>query len=226
MMSTIIIVAVLIGAAAIAGKVIHDKLSGVRDVINQIQQVTDDTMHTPKTLSGSEGVMLMRIQRDFPDFNVHVARSVVNGAISGYFAVLNERRNADRLNDCATDAFISEVDGYIATNSTKYESLRIHNTVISDYRKLRDEAVITWQSAIEYVPDGKSLMQYVYEIKYVYYLSADNSDGEGSAMICPYCGAPITTVGESKYCEYCGAGIEEASIERTWKVSAIKRTNR
>jgi hypothetical protein len=137
--------------------------------------------------------------------------------------VLNERTGADRLRAYCTEAFVLEVESLIDINSVKYEKLRIHKVAMSDYRKYDTEAVITYQAALEYQPEKKSLQQHVYEAKYVYHLT-DEGDGELASLRCPYCGAPMTAIGRNKVCEYCGGELanKEISIERTWKVNKIK----
>lgn len=230
-MTFIIICAAAVGvlAAAVAAVTavrrflisVNRSVRNVSGLLTQIEKVTDDNMHTPKSLSNCESVMLIRIQRDFPEFNVQIARQVVNGTISKYFAVLNDRRGASGLRDTCTDAFVSETEGQIVTNQTRYEDVKIHKTVISDYRRSNEEAVITFQSAIQYRYNDKALMQFVYETHYAYYLS-ENDAGENVSLICSNCGAEIDTLGV-KICEYCGAEIM-ASVERTWKINKILRT--
>jgi hypothetical protein len=206
------------GAAIYVGSKVKRQVEKAKDFYHQIQKVTDDTMYTPRTLSGSEGLMLTRIVKDFPEFNKDVTRQIVRGTLSTYFAILNERSGTHRLDKTCTDALIHEVEGIAVNESAQYYDIQIHKVVISDYRKNGEEAVITWQAAVGYRRNEKAMAQYVYEIKYVYYL-AENNDGENVSLICKHCGAEISTLGE-KVCEYCGAEIN-ASVERTWKINKI-----
>jgi hypothetical protein len=206
------------GVVVYIGAAINRQVGKAKQLYKQIQSVTDETMHTPRTLSGSEGLMLTRLSKDFPEFNADVARQIVSGALTNYFAILNSRSGTSRLESSCTDAFISELEGILMTDATVYNNVKVHRVVISDYRKTGEEAVITYQAAVEYERNQKALAQFVYEIKYVYYLSED-SDGENASLVCQYCGAPISTLGE-KVCEFCGAEIK-ASVERTWKINKI-----
>ena len=178
-------------------------------------------MRTPLTLSNNESVMLMRIRKDFPEFNADVAKQTVSGAVAEYFAVLSSGTGIEKLKGVCTAAFVNELDGIVQNGTYRYNDVKLHKTVICDYRKRADEAVITYQTALEYALPNKALSQHICETKYVYYLSQD-SDGENASLICQNCGAPISTVG-IKVCEYCGAQIN-ASVERTWKVNAINKT--
>lgn len=197
----------------------------IKRVVKDIQMATDETATTPRTLSGVEDLMKQRILKDFPDFNFNVCKQMIDGAITDFFAVLNNAQDVTaKMEKNCTPSFIAEVRGQIATNKTVYENVRIHRTVISDYRKLRDEATVTYQSAVEYKRKGKSLMQYVYESKLVYYLSDENAAGV-ETLHCTYCGAPIDVVGENKVCRYCGAeiSIRNVASERAWKVNKVAK---
>ena len=226
MTSTLIIqITVGIIIAVTAGFVIYKVSVGVKkagELVDQIKKATDEAATVPMSISGAEGLMRQRVQRDFPGFDPNYASEIVRSAISTYFAVLNERTGADRLRQYCTDAFVLEVESLIDINAVKYEGLRIHKVAMSDYRKNATEAVITYQAALEYKPEKKSLQQHVYEAKYIYHLT-DDGDGELASLRCPYCGAPMTAVGKSKVCEYCGGELanKEISIERTWKVNKI-----
>ncbi|MCD8096336.1 MAG: hypothetical protein LUE12_09480 [Ruminococcus sp.] len=220
--SAVVLVTVIIIIIAVrqAVKAVKRQLRNASSLINQISAVTEQTQTTPRTVSGSEGMMKVRLSKDFPEFNADIAREIVTNALSAYFASFNAHRVSASLEDCTTNAFLGELEMEVLADSV-FKDVRIHKTVISDYRKTGEEAVITWQSAVEYSTDKMALAQYVYETRYVYYL-AENAQGENESLICEYCGAPIKSLGE-KVCEYCGAQIS-ASVERTWKINKIKRT--
>ncbi len=195
-----------------------------KNLVDQIQKATDETANTPRTLSGVEPLMRSRIAKDFPDFNYNVCKEMIESAVAGYFAVLNAKEGIDKLYKICTPSLINEILGEIDTNKFEYENVRIHKTVISDYRKLNDEAVVTYQSAVGYNRKGKGTMQYVYQSKLVYYLSEDNAGGV-ETLVCQYCGAPIDVVGEHKVCKYCGGeiSIRNVAAERAWKVNDITK---
>ncbi len=192
--------------------------------VQAIQKTTDETANTPRTLSGVEDLMRQRILRDFPDFNFNVCKQMIDSAVSGYFSVLNTHEGTDKLQKISTPSFINELLSETETNKYIYENVTIHKTVISDYRKLNDEAVVTYQSAVGYNRKGKGTMQYVYQSKLVYYLSEDNDAGV-QTLVCEYCGAPIDVVGSHKVCKYCGGeiSIRNVAAERAWKVNKVAK---
>ena len=195
-----------------------------KKLVNSIQKATDETASTPRTLSGVEDLMKQRILRDFPDFNFNVCKQMIDSAVAGYFSVLNTREGTDKLKKISTPSFINELLGEMQTNKYTFENVTIHKTVISDYRKLNDEAVVTYQSAVGYNRKGKGTMQYVYQSKLVYYLSEDNDAGV-QTLVCEYCGAPIDVVGSHKVCKYCGGeiSIRNVAAERAWKVNKVAK---
>lgn len=202
-------------------KYVKSQIRKARKFVDHISAVTEENMRTPLTLSNNESLMLMRIKKDFPEFNADIAKQTVMAAVADYFALLNNGTGIERLRPVCTAAFVNELEGVMINGTQKFNELKCHKTVISDYRKNGEEAVITYQTALEYALENKALSQHIYETKYVYYLSLDN-EGENSSLVCKNCGAPIGTL-EEKVCEYCGAQIN-ASIERTWKVNTIHKT--
>lgn len=190
-------------------------------LINSIQKVTDETATTPRTISGMEPVIIQRVARDFPDFNIEVGREMVRTALTCYFAALNGKTDAAAIENVCTHALIDEIMGLSSSNSTSYDKMRIHKIAASNYAKNRDNAQITFQAAIEYQRDNKGLMQYVYEVQLAYYFSQDN-EGAVAAARCSYCGGDLEEKGGKLYCRYCGSVIEnKLSEERWWRVNGI-----
>lgn len=220
----IVIILVVCGAAfgiAMAVSVtrfVKGKLSRAKSLLEQIEKATEETAYTPRTLTGTESIVRPKILRDFPEFDIEAARQIVTSVLSKYFVILSERTGTAQIEDKCTDAFINELESVLMNESKVYSNSKVHRVVISDYRKRSDEAVITFQAAVQYQFQGKLMTQYVYEVKYIYYL-AEGDNGENASLICSHCGAEISTVG-AKVCEYCGASVQ-ASVERTWKVNNI-----
>lgn len=217
----LVIVVVVIFAIKAAAEAIKRKLRSASRILNQIQAATEETARTPATLSGSEGLMKIRIAKDFPEFDAEIARKIVTGTLTQYFTILNARSGAEALSAHCTESFVTEMANSLDSVTTTYGGAKVHRAVISDYRKNGEQSTIIWQAAVEYTLPGKMLSQHVYEVRYSYYLAA-NSDQASESLICDNCGAPVTTLG-AKVCEYCGAEVI-ASVERTWKINAITKT--
>lgn len=224
--AVLILTIIIIGIIVVRNisRSVKAKINKAKEIIGQIQQVTDETATTPKTLSGVEDLMRQRIKKDFPEFNFDVCREMVSSAIINYFTVLNTKGDASGLSSTCTPSFVAEVQGLVATDSTIYDNVKVHKTVISEYRKQSEEAVVTYQSAIEYARKGKGLMQYVYQTKLVYYLSDDNAAGV-LTLRCQFCNAPVDVIGENKTCRYCGSALltDFVASERVWRVNKISK---
>lgn len=193
--------------------------NSLSQIANAINIATEQTASTPKSITECEGMMLEKIKCDFPEFNPDIAREIVNSVIYKYFAALDEGCYIREVRDRCTEAFCDFADQQALDNERCYGDIKIHKTRITDYHKKLEEAVITFQTALEYSRHGET-NQCVYETKYVYYL-AENDAGENVSLLCKNCGAAISNVG-MKFCEYCGAEIQ-ASVERTWKVNKITK---
>lgn len=201
-------------------KTAHD----TSELINTIKRATDETATTPRTISGVEPAMLVRIKRDFPDFNLEVGREMVRNAITYYFSALNgDPPDMGKLENVCTHALAGEIMALPRSDTTEYDKLRIHKIAVSNYVKRSSNATVTFQAALEYQRPKKSLMQYVYESDLEYYFSEDN-EGAVTVARCSYCGGELEEHGGKLYCKYCGSPVEsKLSEERWWRVNSINK---
>lgn len=197
----------------------HRSFGGLYDAIKEADTAQ---MTTPRTLSGTEPVYRNMILKDFPEFNLELARSYIKGFLPEYFharSIGNVNGIRDNCSKQFCDSMQSKLDSLKLTGKQlqSYHSVRVHNAVVSGYTKNGYEATITFEAAVEYVLNGR-LSQHKYKIFYSYFLSY-GAKGENESLKCSNCGAPISTLGE-KICAYCGEVIE-ASVERTWKITDV-----
>lgn len=194
--------------------------SSLRGIFNAVKEADTAQMTTPKTLSGTESVYRNMILKDFPEFNLELARSYIKGFLPEYFHAKSIGSVSGIRDNCSTqfcDSLQSQLDSIKLTGQQpqRYDGVKVHNAVVSGYTKNGYEATITFEAAVEYVLNGR-LSQHKYKILYSYFLSY-GAKGENESLKCSNCGAPISTLGE-KVCIYCGEAIE-ASVERTWKIT-------
>ena len=112
-----------------------------------------------------------------------------------------------------------------------YEDIKVHQTEISNYKKVNGKCIVYIQSAVSYIytktQSGKMIegtdqrrTQTKYNMELVYIQNVDMAKGNNSiGVTCPNCGAPITNLG-SKFCEYCGSGVEPVNI-KVWKLQSF-----
>ena len=219
----LIIAGVVIFVVITVKKIINQvnrSINQAKSIFTDIQRATEETANTPKTLSGSESLYERRIVQDFPEFNFDIGRQTVSSVLTSYFNVLNTDISDEKMKSNCTTSFINELEARKQMEDIKYNNFKIHKVVISDYRKNLDEAVITYQAALQYQLPQKMMTQFVYTVNYVYYL-AYGANGENASLVCKHCGATIDSVGR-KVCPYCDAEIN-SSVERTWKVNKIAK---
>ena len=207
------------GFILIVAKSIFKNSSGILKVIKEADTVQ---MITPKSLSGTESVYRDIILKDFPEFNVELARGYIKSFLPEYFHAMSTANVTGIRDNCTAqfcDSLQSQFDSTKLTGNSlqRYSSVKVHNAVISGYNKNGCEATISFEAALEYALNGR-LSQHKYKILYSYFLSY-GAKGENESLKCSNCGAPISTLGE-KVCPYCGEAIE-ASVERTWKITDV-----
>ncbi len=228
----LVIVLVVIGAIyAVYVKIrasirkVKRSLGQFSEVMNTIKAADEEQMHTPKTLSGVESIHLKRIMKDFPEFNPSLAKTYIKSFVNEYFAAMKAHRtDLGDFEDTCSRQFIELMTAQFAdTASTTYSQVKVHKLVISDYKKTNDEADIYFQLALQYVPSSTNrLTQEKYTVTYSYFIET-GAQGEMASIICSHCGAPINTLG-AKVCPYCDSAVAAVSVDRTWKVTDLRRT--
>jgi len=158
---------------------------GTEDIVQGFKNAEKEAQQTPKSLAGMDSVMLPQIKKDFPEFNVDVAKSDVRRELKNYLK--------------------------------HKQGVRIHNVVISNYKKHKFESVIVMQASVEYVEGGRKV-QKRYKFNYVYALAGSLTE-TNIAAVCPNCGGPVTDTSLAS-CEYCGSRLVNL-IEQSWKVKDI-----
>lgn len=203
---------------------IKRKLSKVSQLLDVIKSADDEQMHTPKTLSGTESIHLSQIRRDFPDFNPTLAKTYIKSFVTEYFAAMKEQRtDLTSFEDNCSKQLIEMMMAEFASPACTYSQVKIHKVVISDYRKNVDEANVFFQLALQYVSSKTNrLSQEKYTVTYSYFLET-GAQGEMASVICQHCGAPVNSLG-AKVCPYCDAAITAVAMDRTWKITDIKKT--
>lgn len=80
------------------------------------------------------------------------------------------------------------------------ESFRVHNVVISGYKRSLYEKTVVLQAALQYRENG-AVAQKRYVLLYAYLVE---KNGTVLTSNCPNCGAPISD-STARVCEYCGS---------------------
>lgn len=200
------------------------KLNKVSQLFDAIKAADDEQMHTPKTLSGTESIHLSQLRKDFPSFNPTLAKTYIKSFTTEYFAAMKEKRtDLKSFEDTCSRQLIEMMTAEFAAPAVTYSQVKIHRVVISDYRKNVDEANVFFQLALQYVSSKTNrLSQEKYTVTYSYFLET-GAQGEMASVICQHCGAPVNSLG-AKVCPYCDAAITAVAMDRTWKITDIKKS--
>lgn len=163
----------------------------------------------PKSLASMDRIYLSQIKEDFPGINIsEIKRQAEEVILDCYRCV--ETNNSDKLKGkikSFVDKMISEYEG----KNVKFNDFKIHNTVLSNYKKDGKTASIFFASAYEYVlrVDGKEKkVQDRAKVEFIYVINeAELSDKQNVIDVhCPNCNSPITSLGNHK-CSYCGTAV-------------------
>lgn len=203
------------------------KFFGTSDIKKVIEISELQATETPKTLSGMESVALPLINKDFPDTNINELKRQVEAAIISYLGDLERKEYAEiEYESFNVKTYIkSKINDLDKNDIVKYDSIKIHKTIINKYEKNDGIATIHFQTALEYhysknsEPIKKVQDRFLTEMIYVI---DEEKIKEGSKVIginCPNCGAPIKKIGNKK-CEYCDTPVIDV-VKRVWYLNSI-----
>lgn len=228
--SILIVLFTIIGIViGIKNKISHisKQVYGTSNIMEGFKNQEEELAETPKSVSSLNEVILPKIKKDFPDFNFNEMISIAESGLRAYFESLSDSKLKETSN--ATLKFNEKVTSTInecLKKNIKYESFKIHRTVINSYQNKNGICTITFQSAVEYylLKDGtRKRIQDRFSTDMIYiYDDTDIEEGYGISLRCQNCGAPIKKLG-IKSCPYCGTGVVDI-MSKTWKVNDIYKS--
>lgn len=181
------------------------------DLGEVIKEARLQDQEVPKSLSSMDRIYLDNIRKDFPDININeLKREAEKVILDTYQAV--ERKDSGNLRGKIKSFADSMIGDYTGKN-VSFRDMKIHNTVVSNYKKDGGVATITFASSYQYYleVDGNSTKtqdRARVEFIYVYDMKEVEADKKVLGIHCPNCGSPITSLGQ-KGCSYCGQAIIE-----------------
>lgn len=199
--------------------------SAIAGLVELIKNERLKDQEEPKSLSSMDSVYLKQIQKDFPDININeLKREAEKVLLDCYNAV--EGREIDYGYTGKIRSFIDTMKNDYVGKTVHFDDLRIHKTVITDYKKDGVVATIHFGCSFEYflVVDGESIKtQDRAKIEFIYIIDDNEVAPELKSLNlhCPNCNSPITDLGEKK-CSYCGARVVEL-IKRVFVCNDIVR---
>jgi len=204
------------------------KIFGTCSLKDIVRKHNYEMQETPKTLYGMDSVYMNTISKDFPDLNINELKVMAESYIIKCLSAI-ESKNKENLNfgNEKLDSFIiSKIDD-LGDSIVRFDSIKIHRTILNCYEKNKSVATLKFQTAIEYRykkdNDEYKKIQDRFSTEFIYIIDERQVSGPSKALglNCPNCGAPISNVGE-KYCNYCGSGIKDI-VKRVWILNDISQ---
>ena len=188
----------------------HYSFLGV-NIKEVVREARLEDQEVPKSLSSMDRIYLDNIKRDFPDININeLKRQSEKIIMDCYHAIeLKDSSSLKGKMKSFVDGMIHDYEG----KHVSFDQFKIHNTVISSYKKDGGVATIYFASSFQYYlnVDGKSVKtqdRIKTEFIYVYDTKEVSEEKKALGIHCPNCGAPITSLGE-KSCSYCSSSVIE-----------------
>lgn len=211
-------------------------LFGVPHFIEGYSRIKRERGEKPKSLSGMDAVYTPLIQRDFPQINIAELKAKAREDLAIIFNTLEAKdmKLAASLSPLLAVKLQAMVDDLVANNYTeRFDDVKFHQTVISNYVKEKGLVKIVLEIGVEYFnylldDEGKLIrgddefkVQDSYDVVLAYIQDKDKMQKAGYNSIglglnCPNCGAPINNLGD-KFCIYCGTGFVEINV-KAWHV--------
>ena len=176
-----------------------------------IEEARLEDQEVPKSLSSMDRIYLEQIRKDFSKLNINeLKRSSEKVILDCYDAI--ENKDSSKLYGKIKSFVDAKIDDYKNTDIS-FEKIKIHNTVISNYKKENGIATIYFSSSFEYYfhMDGKSIKKQDRcrtEFIYVYDVLKADYDQKVYSIHCPNCGSPLNSL-ENNNCSYCGSSLLE-----------------
>lgn len=200
------------------------KVFNTPDIMEGFREQEIEYENTPKSLSSLDSVMIPRILEDFPNMNIEEMRQIAENSVRNYYNSLNKRKLIENSysNNHLNKMILERIED-LMDSDIKYDSLKIHRTVINSYNNKKGSCVITFQMAIQYYYQKNKKRKKVQDrvnVDLIYiYDEQQVKDADGVSLNCPNCGAPIRMLG-IKTCPYCSTGIVDF-LTKTWRVNNI-----
>ncbi len=212
------------------------QLFGTNSLIEGLRQEKLAQSNTPRSLNSMEPVYLPMIKKDFPGLNIDELKKKAERVLQSSLQAISSQK-VDLLSAEVPDEIrqkvITEI-GDLKEQGLKqyYDQVKLHRTVINDYKKEEGLVRLTFQTGLESFAriekDGKVLSgdanfrsQLVFASQYLYVQDEKKvKDKTALGLTCPQCGAPITSLG-NKVCAYCSSTIQEVNLH-VWRLTDFR----
>lgn len=197
-----------------------------KSIFEIISDAKKEDEQIPKSLSSMDSIYLEGIRKDFPDLNINELKRKAEQIILDSLSAI-EKKNTSKIKEEKVKSYVESVINDLKGQNINYDSIKIHNTVISKYEKTKSIATIYISTALEYLYLKNNKLeckvQDRYKLEFVYVIDEENveKDKKLIGLNCPNCGAPIKTTKNQK-CPYCKTEVITLP-KRVWVCNDILR---
>lgn len=156
-------------------------------------------------------IYLKQIEEDFEGININELKREAEQIILDCYNSI-EKKNTEKLKGKIKSFAEKKINEYKNKNIT-FTNFKIHNTVISNYKKTASTATIYFSSSYEYYEETekeKIKKQDRAKVEFIYVIDETKLDKKENliGLHCPNCGSPITSL-KNKRCNYCNTEVKE-----------------
>ena len=180
----------------------------LKDIIDEARL---EDQEVPKSLASMDRIYLKQIEKDFPDIHISELKRKAETILMNCFQAI-EKKDSSSLKG-KIKSFVEEKILEYQGKNVSFGNFKIHNTVISNYKKDKALATIYFSISFEYYlnTNGKEVKtQDRVKLEFIYVIDESElpQDITVLGIHCPNCGSPITNLGY-KSCSYCGSQVQE-----------------
>ncbi len=206
----VIILAILVTVLVIIDKA---KRAGLGTMLKMAKEADLTSQLTPKSVSGGDSIFLPLILKDYPEFDVELAKNQVEATVCRLLNFGDTSPLDDRFADFG--ALLKK-----QYQGERVSGIKVHRTAISNYVKTKDMATVTFQTAFQF-RKGEYTVQERFQTEYALYFDVKSLTNDQStvSLRCSYCGAPLEELG-TKFCTYCGNAVSVMQ-DRAWCIHSV-----
>ncbi len=177
----------------------------IKDIVEEARLEDEEI---PKSLASMESVYLKQIHKDFPELSVEELKKKAEILLMDcYHAIVD--KNTGSLKGKSKAFAEAKIQEY-KDSSISLRNFKIHNTVLSKYRKDSGIVVLTFSTAFEYYLEENGKEKKIQDRVKIDFLSVWDftkcSVAHSISIHCPNCGSPISSL-QDNHCEYCGGAV-------------------
>ncbi len=175
----------------------------IKDIVEEARLEDEEI---PKSLASMESIYLKQIHKDFPELSVEEMKKKAEIIIMDCYQAIS-KKSVGSLKGKAK-AFVEEKIQEFADKPIAFQNFKIHNTVLSKYRKESGIVVLTFSTAFEYYLEIDGSNKKIQDRVKIDFLSVWDfskcSSAHSISIHCPNCGSPVSSL-QGNHCDYCGS---------------------